>query len=168
METAPYWACARLEFGHERLGLDSLTRGGFEPYYPRIREHRRLRTGRKVVVTPALFNGYVFIVVQAQWYAARWAPGIIGLVMDGVVPGRVPDWVIDDLRSRERDGCVMLDEEPRLRPDDPIRVTSGLFSGAMGLFVGMRPQQRVEVLLTFLGSQRSAVLQASAVERVGG
>ena len=43
-----------------------------------------------------------------------------------------------------------------------------LLVGATGLFAGMRPQQRVEVLLTFLGSQRSAVLQASAVERVGG
>jgi transcription antitermination factor NusG len=163
METAPYWACARLEFGHERLGLDSLTRGGFEPYYPRIREHRRLRTGRKIVVTPALFHGYVFIAVQAQWYAARWAPGILGLIMNGIQPAKVPDAAIADLKSRERGGCVELPQEPRLRLGDLVRVKCGVFVGLSGLVSGMKPRERVELLLAELGR---VTLPASNVEAV--
>jgi transcriptional antiterminator RfaH len=157
-----YWACARLEWSHERLGLDSLTRGEFKPYYPRLREYRRTRAGRKIIVTPALFVGYCFIVVDTQWYAARWAPGIIGLIMDGVQPAKVPDSVIADLRGRERDGLIELLQEPRLRVGDEVRIASGAFTGLRGLVASMKPQQRVELLLAVLGR---VTLPASAVER---
>jgi transcriptional antiterminator RfaH len=159
-----YWAVARLEFGRERLGLDSLARGGFAPYCPRVREHRRLRTGRKVVVTPALFVGYCFIVVEAQWYAARWAPGIIGLIMDGIRPAKVPDRVIADLRSREVNGCVELPQEPRLRPGDLVKITGGVFVGLSGLVAGMKPRERVELLLAALGR---VTLPAANIETTG-
>jgi transcriptional antiterminator RfaH len=97
-----FWACGRLELQREALGINSLARGGFAPYYPRIREHRRLRTGRKIVVTPALFVGYCFITIELQWHAARWAPGEFGLIMSGDGPAKVPDAIIDELRTRER------------------------------------------------------------------
>jgi transcription antitermination factor NusG len=159
-----YWACARLEFARERLGLDSSARGGFEPYYPRIKEHRRLRAGRRVVVTPALFVGYCFIVVEAQFYAARWAPGVLGLIMDGVRPAKVPDQVMADLRGREINGCVELPQEPRLRVGDPVRITAGAFVRLSGLVAGMRPRERVELLLATLGR---LTLPRGNVERAG-
>jgi transcriptional antiterminator RfaH len=160
---APYWACARLEFGHERLGLDSLQRNGFEPYYPRVREHRRLCTGRRIVVTPALFYGYVFITIRLQFHAARRSPGVVGLIMDGIRPARVPDHVIADLRGRERNGLIELEVKPRLKPGDAVRITAGAFAGLTGLVAGMKPRERVELLLAMLGR---VTLSASDVERV--
>jgi transcriptional antiterminator RfaH len=149
---SPFWACARLEFGHERLGLDSLTRNGFAPYYPRIREHRRLRTGRRIVVTPALFVGYVFITIELQWHAARRSPGVIDLIMDGLRPARVPDHVISDLRGRERNGLIELPVAgPRFKAGDAVRITGGAFAGLSGLVAGMKPRERVELLLAALG-----------------
>jgi hypothetical protein len=100
-----YWAVARLEFRHEAFGLDSLWRAGFEPYYPRLRE-TRVHGGRKAAVTVPLFLGYVFITIEMQWHMARWAPGVLGLIMDGERPARVPDHVIAELRGRERNGLV--------------------------------------------------------------
>jgi transcriptional antiterminator RfaH len=164
METdapAPYWACARLEFNHERLGLDSLTRGGFQPYYPRVREHRRLRTGRKIIVTPALFFGYVFITIRLQFHAARRSPGVGGLIMDGTTPAKVPAAVIDDLRSREINGLIELSPPARFEPGDTVRITAGAFAGLTGLVAGMKPRERVELLLAMLGR---VTLPASSVE----
>ena len=69
---------------------------GYTVYYPRLRD-RRIRHGRRVELRPALFPGYAFVLIRLQqWYAARWAPGTLGLIMDGVGPAKVPDTVIDE------------------------------------------------------------------------
>ena len=69
----------------------------------RLREQRRSR-GRKITVTPPLFPGYAFVPIVSGWWDARWAAGVRRLVMDGLQPARVPDGVIDEIRSRERNG----------------------------------------------------------------
>ena len=102
-----YWAVARLEPHRERVALHHLALAGFATYLPRLRE-RRISHGRKIVVTPPLFPGYAFLAVEAQWYAARWSLGVIGLIMDGIKPARVADHIIDDLRKRERNGLIEL------------------------------------------------------------
>ena len=60
--------------------------------------------GRKTVVTSALFPGYTFIAIELQWNAARYCPGVAALLMDGLVPARVPDQKIAALQAQERDG----------------------------------------------------------------
>ena len=72
-----YWTVARLEPRREQLALRCLGLAGYETYFPRLREHR---------IT--LFPGYCFLTVEAQWYAALWSIGVIGLIMDGIRPRR--------------------------------------------------------------------------------
>ena len=62
-------------------------------YFPRLREHR-ISHGRKIEVRPPLFLGYAFVAIELQWHAARWTAGVLGLIMDGIGPARVPDNVI--------------------------------------------------------------------------
>src|SRR5262249_42559113 len=94
-----YWAVARLEPHREQLALRCLGLAGYQTYFPRLREHR-ISHGRRIEVRPPLFPGYCFLTVEAQWYAARWSLGVIGLIMDGIKPARVADQIIDDLRKR--------------------------------------------------------------------
>jgi len=95
------WIAAQLLPRREALALHCLALEGFATYLPRCRERRVVR-GRKIEATPPLFPGYLFIGIEAQWHAARWSPGIVGLIMDGIVPARVPDAIIADIRARER------------------------------------------------------------------
>jgi len=81
-----YWAAAQLQPQRDTLALHFLRQAGFETYAPRLRERRTVQ-GRKVVRTPLLFPAYAFVFIRLQWHAARWAPGVIRLVMDGVQPG---------------------------------------------------------------------------------
>jgi hypothetical protein len=47
-----------------------------------LREQRRSRHGsRKIIVTPPLFPGYLFLWVVSGWWNARWAAGVRRLVM---------------------------------------------------------------------------------------
>jgi transcriptional antiterminator RfaH len=159
----PFWACAQLQPQRERLALHTLGLAGYATYLPRLRAHR-VSHGRKIVTTPALFPGYAFVLIELQWHAARWAPGVARIVLDGMAPARVPDTVIDEIRAREVRGLVELAKPPKFRSGDSLRVIRGPFEGHVGLYDGMAPHERVAVLLALLGARHRVTLAADAVE----
>jgi transcriptional antiterminator RfaH len=158
-----YWTAARYVLAQERLALHFLRLARFEVYLPRLREQRILR-GRRVEVTPPLFPGYCFVAIELQWHAAHRAPGTNGLVMNGGGPAHVPDNVIAELKSRERNGFIELRKPRGLRIGSRVKVTVGPFAGQLGVYAGMKPHQRVEVLLTLLGGQQRVSLSREAIE----
>jgi len=160
-----YWAAAQLQPQRDQLALHCLKLFGFETYAPRFRD-RRIARGRKVIKTPLLFPGYIFVLVQLQWSQAQWAPGVARLVMDGSTPAAIPDAVVASLKAREVSGLIELPPPPpRFRRGDYVRVRRGPFANRVGLFAGMRPRDRVAVLLTMLGSSRRVELADADLER---
>jgi transcriptional antiterminator RfaH len=106
-----------------------------------------------------LFPGYAFVWIELQWHAARWSPGVIRLVSSGgAEPAKVPVSVIDDLKSRERNGFVVLPQPSGLKRGDKVQITHGPLNGSIANFEGMRPHQRVAILLTILGGQQRVEL----------
>ena len=160
-----YWCAARLQARREHLALRFLAQSGYETYFPQLREHR-FSYGRKIEVRPALFPGYAFVLIQLQWHPARWAPGTLGLIMDGIQPAKVPDPVIEEIRSRERDGLIDLPKPPPLRRGARIRILHGPFSGHLAIFADMKPRQRVEILLQLLGGEQRVTLAKKDIEVV--
>jgi transcription antitermination factor NusG len=148
--TAMYWACAQLEGNRERLALHCLQLGGFTTYLPRVLERRRVN-GRQVTATPALFPGYAFVLIEMQWHQARWTPGIIRLVMDG----RAAGWRARPGHRRPQEASATASSRLLPPPDfqrgDRVRITRGIFAGQLAPFDGMRPRERVAVLLQLLG-----------------
>jgi transcriptional antiterminator RfaH len=160
-----YWACARLEPHRERLALHCLGLAGYATYLPRIRE-RRVSHGRRIEVRPPLFPGYCFFVVEAQWHTARWSVGVIGLIMDGLRPARVPDAVIHEIRGREVAGLIELAPPPGLRRGAPVRILRGPFTGHLAIYANMKPRERVEILLRLLGGEQRVTLTKKDIEVV--
>jgi transcriptional antiterminator RfaH len=158
-----YWCAARLQPGHERYALHCLAVLGYTTYFPRVRG-RRISGSRKITLNPSLFPGYCFVTIELQWHAARWAPGTLGLVMSGGLPVRVPDTAIAEIRSRERNGLVVLPKPPGPRPGTTVRILRGPLEGHRGLYAGMRSQERVLVLLALLGGEQRVVLAQKDVE----
>jgi transcriptional antiterminator RfaH len=113
------------------------------------------------------FPGYAFVLIVLQWHAARWCPGVFNLIMDGTGPARVPDAVISEIRSRERDGLVELPKPLGLQRGDRVRITAGAFAEHLALYEGQTAHERVAVLLQFLGGQQRTELPASAIEPMG-
>lgn len=159
-----FWAAAQLQPQRDGLALHCLRQAGFETYAPRLREPRTAH-GRRVVRTPLLFPGYLFILIKLQWHTARWAPGVTRLVMNGAGPAAVPDGVVAALRARERGGLIDLPRPSKFRTGDRVRILYGPFAGHVGLYAGMKPRERVEVLLAILGDARRVTLAADAVEQ---
>jgi transcriptional antiterminator RfaH len=76
-----------------------------------------------------------------------------------------PTEVIADLKGRETGGLIDLPKPPKFRPGDRLRVIHGPFAGHVGLYAGMKPRERVEVLLAILGGSQRVTLAADAVEQ---
>jgi transcriptional antiterminator RfaH len=148
-----YWCAARLMSRREAYATHCLGVAGFTTYLPRLREQRTIR-GRRVVV-------------ELQWHAARWCPGILAIIMDGVTPARVPDHIITEIRSRERGDLIELPKPPGLARGDRVRITSGAFADHLAIYQGQTAHDRVAVLLQLLGGRQRTELPASAIERVG-
>ena len=135
---------------------------GHVVYQPRIRSPRR--------ISEALFPMYAFVTVDLQWHTVRWAPGVVALLMNGDGPARVADHIIDELKSREHDGLVILPAAPRPRPlarfkaGDQVKIVDGPMRGFKGLVEGMRSYERVTVLLELLGSVRPIEMAEADVE----
>jgi transcriptional antiterminator RfaH len=147
-----FWACAQLEANRERLALHCLSLAGYQTYLPRIRVKRITQTRKLGLQASPLFPGYCFVLIELQWHTARWSPGVIRLVLDGDRPARVPDQVIANLRGRERNGLIELPPPPPgFHRGDRVRITRGAFVGQLAVFEGMRPHERVAVLLQLLG-----------------
>jgi transcriptional antiterminator RfaH len=162
-----YWCCAQTEPKREAAATHFLQLGGYTVYCPRLRLIRP-RRGRKVVSHPPLFPSYLFVLITAGWWNARWCPGVVKLLANGDAPMPVPDVLIAELHARERGGLVELLPPPgALRPGDRVRVTAGPFTGQLGLYAGMRAHERVLVLLAILGGQVRTELAKDAVEQVG-
>ena len=163
----PYWCAAQLESNARvALAMHLLKLSGYWVYAPRLRTlpdcaaAARSRSGR------CCFPSYAFVWIDLQWHRARWCCGVIRLIMAGdATPARVPDGVIADLKGRETGGLIDLPRPPKFRPGDRLRVTHGPFAGHVGLYAGMKPRERVEVLLAILGGSQRVTLAADAVEQ---
>jgi transcription antitermination factor NusG len=133
-----YWAVAQLQPNRTALALRMLPQEGFTVYAPKLRERRTIR-GRREDSEVALFPGYAFVAIALQWHAARWCPGVIRLVMDGLQPAKVRDAVIEEIRARERNGAIEL---PKRDAPDFVEV------GEAGIAVddAMRRQRRVQLV----------------------
>jgi len=80
------------------------------------------------------------------------------------MPARVPDAVIAEIRSRERNGLVELPKPRGLAPGTRVRVVSGPLSAQIGMLAALRPHERVLVLLRLLGGEQRVELARNAVE----
>ena len=59
---------------------------------------------------------------------------------------------------------IELPKRPGLKPGDQVRILQGPFAGRLGLYAGMRPHERVLVLLALLGGQQRVELPKDDVE----
>jgi transcriptional antiterminator RfaH len=160
-----FWSVAQCQPapGRDRIAVRCLALGGFEAYQPQLCEQRTVR-GRRVVVRRPLFPCYLFIRIETRWYPICSTPGITRLIRAGDCPARVPDHIIDAIRSRERKGVVVLPSQ--FKRGDPVRVLRGPFRQQLALYDGQAPHERVAVLLALLGASVRVELSRTDIERV--
>ena len=131
-----------------------LQRQGFEIYLPKYLKKRRHARRTQTVIVP-LFARYLFVAVDMtsqRWLSIGSTIGVTRLVCDGDRPAAVPVAVFEALKRREdANGLIQLDHKPQFLPGDKVGVLDGAFQDWLGLYEGMTSNERVTILLEFLG-----------------
>jgi transcriptional antiterminator RfaH len=144
-----------------------LQRQGFEIHFPRYLKSRRHARRVETVAAP-LFPRYIFVAIDTavqRWRSIHSTIGVSRLVCHGDNPVEVPNSVIDELKlGQDEQGFVQLERKHPFRPGEHIRVLNGAFSAYLGLFERMTDNERVAILLDFLGRKVRVVLDADAIE----
>jgi len=160
------WFVVQTRAHSENKASQHLVRQGFDTYLPRYLKRRRHARKIDTVATP-LFPRYLFVAIDTQ--AQRWHPiqstvGVLRMVKNGNEPVAVAENIIDGLRRREDvNGFVKLNHAPSFSAGDKIRVASGAFTDALGLFEGLGDHERVAILLDLLGRKVRVMLDADMV-----
>jgi transcriptional antiterminator RfaH len=161
------WYVAQTHVHAESKATLHLGWQGFEVYLPRYLKQRRHARRVDTLAVP-LFPRYLFVSVDMatqRWHSIRSTFGITRLVTNGDVPAVVPQAIIEGLKRREdTNGLVQLERRPRFASGDKIRVLNGAFCDALGLFEGIRDQERVAILLDLLGRKVRVVLDMDIID----
>lgn len=136
----------------ESLVAVNLRRQGFEAYLPRYRKTRRHARRTDVVLAP-LFPRYLFVQMDPavqRWRSVNGTMGVSYLLCDDAGPIQIPDALVESIMDREQGGIVQV-EPPRFKKGQKLCVTEGPFADLEGLFECIDDQQRVVLLLDFMG-----------------
>jgi transcriptional antiterminator RfaH len=151
----------------EPKALDHLLRQGYSAYLPRYRT-RVSHARRRLIVLRPLFPRYLFAAVERA--TMPWRPilstiGVSDIVRTGDEPASVPEEIIAAIRERETIGAFdRVDPRQSLRLGEQVRVTAGAFEDMVGRLVELRDQDRIVVLLEFLGRRVRTQLRAENIE----
>jgi transcriptional antiterminator RfaH len=166
IELSPRWFVVHTQPHAEIKASSHLVRQGFDVYCPRYLKRRRHARRIETVAAP-LFPRYLFVAVDLaaqRWRSIFSTVGVSRLVCNGDEPSALPDGIVEALRCCEdAGGFIKLDQRPRFRPGETVRVLDGAFSACLGLFEGMADRERVAILLDLLGRKVRVVLDADLV-----
>ena len=146
------WYAVLTKPRREAVAEENLRNQGFRVYLPRLATERR-RGGKWVSSLEPLFPRYLFLAAgRSQTFApVRSTLGVASMVSFGGQPAVVPHSVIDALKSREDPDTGACDERAPLKPGDQVEFRAGPFAGLDGVFSMESGEDRVYVLLEFLG-----------------
>ena len=150
----------------EEVALANLERQGYGVYLPQLRQMRKRRGKRNLIIEP-LFPRYLFIYLDSEidnWSPIRSTLGVASLVRFGNEPAKVPSELVSRLRSSE--GAEGLHEwaVPKLLVGDRVRVAEGPLKGCEGILLAKTGQERVMLLLEMLGKEVCTRLSSGQIE----
>ncbi len=137
---------------------------GLAVFSPRIR-FRRMRSGKPIWATEALFPGYLF--ARFEYLERRRQinalPGVTSIVHFGEQTAPIDDAIMADLRSLGRDNeTVEVTADPQ--PGSEVVITGGSLRGLRVLVTRIIPaRQRIAILLELLGSNREVEIERDRV-----
>lgn len=161
----PQWYCIHTKPKSEHMAAAALKQfDDVVAYCPRIRFQRSTARG-KVWFVEALFPSYFFarFDLTTRFRAVKHAHHVIGIVGFGGVPVPLSQATIDDLKE-EMAGEELREIRHGLNVGDTVEVAEGPMRGLRGVVEGFASgEERVKVLLEFLGRQSLVEVPASRV-----
>jgi transcriptional antiterminator RfaH len=146
------WYVIRTKPHQERQAEFHLKQVPVETFLPLLRQNKWIRRQEKTVMDP-LFPRYLFarFDINDRYRAVNYARGVLGIVEFGLKPAEVSESVIEAIRDRLEDGCV-IPQARCFQKGQIVQIKGGPLGGLETVFVReMTEQHRVLLLLKMLG-----------------
>ena len=161
------WYLIQFKPNSHRLAERNLRRQGFETFLPMQKITRR-KTSRFVNELKPLFPGYMFVsfnLEPAPWRTLNSTIGVSSLVSFGANQHHSPLQLISGLMRRCDASGVLLPPN-RLSEGDRVKMLSGTFANFIATVDTIDPEQRIWVLIDFMGQKRACrLLQTDCITR---
>lgn len=161
------WFAVHTQSAKEQLAEQHLRQQGFEVYLPRYKKIRRHARKIDAVLAP-LFPRYLFIRLDLTldlWQKVNGTRGVVYLLMNNNYPISVSDFVVNNLKAEEDlNGTLPISSLILFTKGDKVRVCEGKFAGHTAIFEKLDGEQRVQILLSFLGRETRVSFPTYAVE----
>jgi transcriptional antiterminator RfaH len=164
----PQWFAVWSKPRQERIAYENLERQGFDCFLPEaLNPYQRKSKSEQPLIEP-LFPRYLFLnaVPETQNLATvRSTRGVVGLVRSGFELIRVPDSVIDLIKSRQdNEGLVQLYPAP-IKPGEKVIVFDGPYAGVQGMLEAQTGEQRAMILMELLGRKTTVEIDSLLIKR---
>jgi transcriptional antiterminator RfaH len=163
------WYVIRTRQYKERVVVQGVSLLVQDVYLPLFRTKKR-GLGRLIERIEPLFPCYLFarFRLEEACYRLTRSVGVVGLVCAGGEPCEVDAQIIQDIKSRETNGLIVLNPQKLLRRQR-VTITEGSLRGIEAVFERyLSGGERVAVLLDSIGrGDFKAILRADAIEPIG-
>ena len=168
-ESRTTWFLAQLKPNCHRIAERNLTRQGFQSFLP-MQEETRRSEGRFTSAMRPLFPGYLFVAFNKAlggWWKVNSTYGVSRLVSAGNTPIEVPQALVTQL-MRRCDSTGKLLPPKSLNPGDQVKINNGPLVQYVTTIEALAYDQRVWVLLEFMGQQTRIDVAAGQLRAVEG
>ena len=138
--------------------ITHLSRQNFKTFMPKFLVTRRHARKIEKVLRP-FFPSYLFVTLDVSkdsFRAINNTRGVNCILSAGDIPSPIPESIINDLINlNDENGLITKLGKIEYNVGQEVKLNDGPFFGHIGKFMGMKDDQRVSVLLNFLGRQIS-------------
>ena len=121
-----------------------------------------------------LFPGYLFVQIdpdQGPWRQVNSTRGISRLVRLGAEPSAVPNEIVEALIERCDNQSILRQtsetQSSQLHAGNQARVIQGSFSGFIATISDIEPNNRIHILIEFMGQTTKVAINAGALQPLG-
>jgi transcription elongation factor/antiterminator RfaH len=148
----------------EDIAITNLHKQGYRSFMPRIRKTIRHARQRRTVLAP-FFPGYLFVPLDLErdrWRSINGTYGVASMIMAGERPRPVPRGVVEGLQAIV-DDRGLVDTHQGLEIGEKVRILTGAFAEHVGVLATLPENNRVRVLLEFMGGERAVTISRDTI-----
>jgi len=151
------WYLIKTKPRQEKIAKQNLKNQGYEVFCPMSKINNRLAV---------LFPGYLF--VQLNKKTQNWSPinstkGVSHFVKFGLNFAKVPTSVIEFVKTHQHITTEKLKNLKKFKPGDKVRISDGAFKNWLAIFKCYKSDERVILLMDFLGQEQSLSFKKKSV-----
>jgi transcriptional antiterminator RfaH len=159
------WYLAASKTREEFRAVEHLFNQGIKAFAPSI-NIEKIQAGRKIVVSEAMFKGYIFVNLFPEhelWHKVRSTRGVRDWVRFANKVAKVPCSLVDSLIQQNAENKFKVIKKC-FNLGDKVEVMSGPFKGLSGLYQTSCGETRSLILIDFLGKQSRLELENKQIK----